>query len=103
MFIIDVQGFQYGQRNFICKEIAIINVDNGYLVGHKFITYPVELKHYNIKVQNRMCWSSKYLHGLEFDGSSGQNYLPCENISNFIKENVHEEIIAVKGIEKKNG
>lgn len=99
MFIIDIQGFQYGSKNFMCKEISILNVESG-LVIHKFVNLPVDALQLNPKIRNHMGWLTRNLHGLSMDVHE-KNYLPYEAIADFIKQHVGCEEIAVKGLEKK--
>nr|CAH7766084.1 unnamed protein product [Callosobruchus chinensis] len=81
MFIIDVQGFNYGPNTFICKEIAIINLKTGVY----------RCKH--------MKWLSYNYHGLEWNHQ--KDFLYYEQLSDFIKNVVKNEIVFVKGVEKK--
>nr|CAH7717116.1 unnamed protein product [Callosobruchus chinensis]CAH7732129.1 unnamed protein product [Callosobruchus chinensis]CAH7739361.1 unnamed protein product [Callosobruchus chinensis] len=82
MFIIDVQGFNYGSNTFICKEIAIINIKTGV---------------YRCKL---MKWLSYNYHGLEWS-SDHKDHLNYEQLSDFIKNVVKNEIVFVKGVDKK--
>lgn len=99
MFIIDFQGFQYGSKHFLCKEIALLHVDNGYVV-HRFVNLPVDTMQFNSKIRNHMGWLTRNLHGLILDKCDAE-YLPYEALADFIKQQVGLEEIAVKGCVKK--
>nr|CAH7715700.1 unnamed protein product [Callosobruchus chinensis] len=98
MFIIDVQGFNYGPNTFICKEIAIINLKTG-VYRCKVINIPICFKMLNITIQKHMKWLSYNYHGLEW--SHQKDFLYYEQLSDFIKNVVKNEIVFVKGVEKK--
>ena len=104
MFIIDVQGFQYGKDNFLCREIAILNVDNG-VWQHRFITFPLDMSHYNSTVLKHMEWYTEHLHGLEWSHKEWSiTTIRYEQITEFIRKCIgcyEGEEILVKGLEKK--
>nr|CAI5852438.1 unnamed protein product [Callosobruchus analis] len=81
MFIIDVQGFSCGST-FICKEIAILNVANGTYV-HKM---------YGVILRN--------INGLQWSTCSNE-FLNYEQLSEFTKNTVKDNVVLVKGLEKK--
>lgn len=109
MFIVDVQGFQYGNgRNFLCKEIAILNSENGnYITG--FIKLPFGINLFPHKIEKHMNWLRENIHGLAWD--SCYDTIAYEDIGyhlrNFIVQNTNtwcenENIcIMVKGNEKR--
>nr|CAH7717117.1 unnamed protein product [Callosobruchus chinensis]CAH7732130.1 unnamed protein product [Callosobruchus chinensis]CAH7739362.1 unnamed protein product [Callosobruchus chinensis] len=99
MFIIDVQGFNYGSNTFICKEIAIINIKTG-VYRCKLVNIPICFKLLNITVQKHMKWLSYNYHGLEWS-SDHKDHLNYEQLSDFIKNVVKNEIVFVKGVDKK--
>lgn len=100
MFIIDVQGFSYGNgNNFICKEIAILNVMTGATI-HKMLEMPHHFNMFSKEVKNHMGWLLRNLHGLQWS-SSQSDYLKYEKLSEFIKDEVKNEIVMVKGLLKK--
>lgn len=114
VFIVDMQGFQYGSQNFLCKEIAILRTENNYTI-HKIIKMPYDLSVYNNSFRRHMNWTTKNFHGLQWgtnddsddgfnDGEHAEdNLLPQEEISEFIKSVIPmEAIILVKGLQKKN-
>lgn len=101
MFIIDVQGFQYGQlTKFMCKEITIINNDTGDSI-HKFIQYPLNGSCFNIKLEKHFKWLTQNLHGLEFNVTPN-DLIGYEEIADFLKKNIPNDVeVVVKGIQKK--
>jgi hypothetical protein len=104
MFIVDVQGFQYGTSNFICKEIAIINTING-KSDHAILKLPFDKTLFNRRIEKQWNWLTNNLHRLQWDGNWYYN-INYENLSsfieNFINNNNNEDIIvAVEGAQKK--
>lgn len=104
MWIVDLQGFDYGRdlMKFTCKEIALINSDNGYYV-HRFINLPLDIQVFTSKLQNHINWLTNNVHGLEWnmkgDGCKSINY---EDLAGFLKSWILEsDIVAVKGPCKK--
>jgi hypothetical protein len=65
MFIVDVQGFQYGASNFICKEIAIINTING-KSDHAILKLPFDKTLFNHRTEKQWNWLTNNLHGLQW-------------------------------------
>lgn len=102
VYFVDLQGFQYGKENFLCKEIAIVKSDDKTCL-HRIIKMPQDLSMYNQRVQNHMTWITKNLHGLTWDNSDNTNEsLKYEHISEFLKNNIPGNVtVAVKGVEKK--
>nr|CAH7755697.1 unnamed protein product [Callosobruchus chinensis] len=80
MFIIDVQGFNYGSNTFICKEIAIINIKTGVYSSKAYEMVIIQLP-----------WIGMEHHKDHF----------YEQLSDFIKNVVKNEIVFVKGVDKK--
>lgn len=99
MYIIDVQGFNYGSDRYMWKEIAIFNMVTE-TCKHKFLKMPHQLELFNHTVQKHMNWLFRNLHGLEWD-SSGDDFLSYDELSDFIKSEVKNDVILVKGLEKK--
>lgn len=100
LFIIDVQGFQSGKsNNFLVKEIAIINVENGSST-HRFVVMPTCFILYDSTVQRRFLWNTRNCHGLEWENYDSLQY---EQLSEFIKNTIKSEeaTVLVKGLEKK--
>jgi hypothetical protein len=99
MFIVDVQGFQYGTSSFICKEIALIDTITGN-VDHAILKLPFD---------KQWDWLTHNLHGLQWDCDWHCN-INFENLTDFIEnfinnnKNVNDYdgiIVAVKGAQKK--
>lgn len=63
--LLDIQGFDYKNKSFICKEIAIFNVESGKHV-HKIVKIPFSTNWMETNVYNHMKWMSNELHGLEW-------------------------------------
>lgn len=105
MFILDCQGFQYSTSNFLCKEIAIINIENGCVFHQMFEPLiPTDLLNNNFKKQIQ--WNTNNIHGLSWENALKSNNdnpikLPFESISMYIKLIVKNDIVYVKGLEKK--
>jgi hypothetical protein len=108
MFIVDVQGFQYGTSNFICKEIAIINTING-KSDHAMLKLPFDKTLFNHRTEKQWNWLTNNLHGLQWDGNWYCN-INYENLLSFIEnfininnnnDNNEDIVVAVKGTQKK--
>jgi hypothetical protein len=109
MFIVDVQGFQYGANNFICKEIAIINTING-KSDHAILKLPFDKTLFNHRTEKQWNWLTNNLHGLQWDGNWYCN-INYENLLSFIEnfinndnndnDNKEDIVVAVKGAQKK--
>lgn len=99
MFILDVQGFQYGQE-FLCKEIAIINVENGWY-EHRIVKIPINLHLSFIFNFKKQCnWLTTRKHGLLWEKNENES-LEYAQLSEFIKNTVGSSCIHVKGNQKK--
>jgi hypothetical protein len=108
MFIVDVQGFQYGTSNFICKEIAIINTING-KSDHAMLKLPFDKTLFNHRTEKQWDWLTNNLHGLQWDCDWHCN-INFENLTGFIENFINNNknvtdyddiIVAVKGAQKK--
>lgn len=108
MFIVDVQGFQYG-TSFLCKEITILNTENKNY-RHAIVKLPFDLNFCKYQIRNNMKWQINNLHGLEWANNELDN-LEYENLGEFLKSFIEEEnnawvtnysdvTIAVKGSSK---
>lgn len=100
LFILDVQGFQFKDSGFICKEIAIINIKNG-TVYHRYINQPLPLSWISFHARNQIEWTSRNIHGLYWNDNDSKN-LPFESISYFIRDIVQDYPIFVNGLQKKD-
>ena len=99
MFILDVQGFQYKGSEFICKEIAIINTENGDI--YNVMVKPLHgTEWFNEKIQNRLVWLTDNIHGLDWN-DTGFTHISYEDISSYIINIVKDKTIFVKGHDKK--
>nr|CAI5862119.1 unnamed protein product [Callosobruchus analis] len=98
MFIIDVQGFSCGST-FICKEIAILNVASGTYV-QKILNIPQHFEWLEKKVQHQMGWILRNINGLQWSTCSNE-FLNYEQLSEFTKKIVKDDVVLVKGLEKK--
>lgn len=99
MYIIDVQGFNYGSESNMWKEIAIFNTTTERYT-HKMIKMPHQLELFNHVSQDHMNWLRDQVHGLEWNSCYG-DYLLYEELVDFIKKQVNNDVILVKGVEKK--
>lgn len=103
MFVIDVQGFNYGNDQHMWREIAIFNT-NTETYKHKLVRMPHKLELFNQTTQNHMNWLCNNLHGLEWNTYHYDDYdlISYEELTDFIKEEVQNDgVILVKGIDKK--
>jgi hypothetical protein len=103
MFIIDIQGFSYGNfcQNFICKEIAILNVQTGESV-HTFLEIPHQFDMFNKNMRNHMGWLLKNHHGLAWIcNNCPSDLLHYNKLSEFIKNIIQDNKIFIKGREKR--
>jgi hypothetical protein len=107
MFIVDVQGFQYGTSSFICKEIALIDTITGN-VDHAILKLPFDKTLFNRRIEKQWNWLTNNLHRLQWDGNWYCN-INYENLSSFIENfinnndnnNNEDIIVAVKDAQKK--
>lgn len=102
MFIIDIQGFNYGADFFSCKEIAIFNMQDE-KHNHKILKMPFPIQLANGKFQKHVNWLTYNRHGLDWNdiGDLNSSSIFYENISEFIWNEVRDDIIYVKGMDKK--
>lgn len=97
--IVDVQGFKLKENNkFICKELAIINLENG-LCTTKMFKPPYSWHNLSRENKETARWLTKNLHSLEWCSgdvsysdfpSTLENLLACDEVGK----------IYVKGLEK---
>ena len=101
MYILDVQGFQYKNNEFICKEIAIINITSGKLFCRQ-VNMAQPLHWFNNIIIKHIKWTTKNVHGLSWDSVS-TNPLPNECISLFVRNIIKKknDKVFVKGLQKK--
>lgn len=98
MIFIDIQGFQYGTNNFLCKEIAVTNLDSGYY-SHRFVRMPIDISHYCGNIRAHMNYVTKNIHGIEWVNEDDLDY---ENITDYLNNAIGmSNKIYVKGHEKK--
>lgn len=98
MLIIDIQGFQYARDNFLCKEIAFINTENGYST-HRFVKMPTDLSYYTNPINRHMKYVTKNIHGIEWENNDNLEY---EQVSEYLLNCIGTECtLFVKGLEKK--
>lgn len=100
MFIIDLQGFQYDDSEFVIKEIAILDTRDGGTVHHAIFNRPIIKNWFTSTIKEHLDWTTKNIHGLDYH-ILDNTYLPYEKIYFFIKNIVREENIFVKDIFKK--
>ena len=97
-FIVDMQGFQGHNDQFILKEIAATDlfIDN-YCVSHIFLP-PFEFNELSAKHKSTYAWLYRNFHGLSWD----TGYMPYDQVDDVIKSMLSEaNVIYVKGAEKK--
>lgn len=109
-WIADFQGFQYGQRDFICREINLLNVQSGESL-HTLVRIPFDCHLYNIPMRKQITWLTDNHHGLQWNDKLNNNNnnmstIKYESISEFLKkylcyDNDVTAIVLVKGSEKK--
>lgn len=103
LYIIDIQGFQYKDSNFIIKELAIINVNNG-LIKHTLIEMQHNMSWFSQDIIKHLDWNTNNTHGLKWKSWNlcPMYELPYEKICSYIEEAVGKSaIILVKGLNKK--
>jgi hypothetical protein len=83
MFIVDVQGFQYGTSSFICKEIALIDTITGN-VDHAILKLSFDKTLFNHRTKKQWDWLTHNLHGLQWDCDWHCN-INFENLTDFIE------------------
>lgn len=99
MFIIDIQGFQFEQSEFIIREFAIKNIATGEFF-HKITNLKSRIEWFNEKIRRHMNFTTDNIHGLSW-GCSYPEYLPYENIGLFMKTIISDKPVFVKGLNKK--
>lgn len=98
MFILDVQGFQYGTENFLCKEIAILDTDNN-CYSHRFVKMPVHMTYFMNNFQTGMNHITQNIHGLKWENEDNLEY---ERLSEYIINCIGlNGTVHVKGLQKK--
>lgn len=98
-----MQGYDYEHSlKFICKEITLINTENGFCT-HKIINLPFDVTLFSFKMRNHIQWLSDYIHGLDWNLVGADcNFLKYEDLSSFVKSFITEnDDVAVKGPNKK--
>lgn len=98
MFILDVQGFQFGE-DFLCKEIAIIQAENGWY-EHRIVKLPSTLKVYAMDFQKQCAFLTENIHGLEWE-KNGEGTIDYTQLSEFITNSIGYKSVYVKGNQKK--
>lgn len=109
--IVDVQGFQYKQTRFICKELAIISIDNNLHTPqpkHYLFNYDFDENYLSDTFRKQINYLTINLHGLmwnnsEYDGkkSTVEEYY---NLGHIIEKDVFQQydLVLVKGLQKVN-
>ncbi|KAK9694271.1 hypothetical protein QE152_g33633 [Popillia japonica] len=109
MFIVDIQGFQYKESEFIIREIAIYDIESN-MIDHALIKLQHAVTWFSPDVRKHMQWCTNNIHGLEWkekDDTGNSNnickpvYLPQESIGNYLKDIIGNNTILVKGLNKK--
>lgn len=62
MFIVDVQGFQYGTENVLYKDIVILNTDSN-CYSHRFLKMPVHMTYFLNHFQTSLNHITRNIHG----------------------------------------
>lgn len=99
MYIIDLQGFNYGKDGYIWKEITIFNMMTESYT-HKMIKMSHKFELFNHSTQNLLNWLTNNIHGLNWN-SYNEDFLLTEELVDFIKREVKDDVVLVKGADKK--
>lgn len=106
MFIVDIQGFQFKDSEFIIREIAIYDMQTNF-VEHKLIKLQHSITWFSPNVRKHMQWCTKNVHGLPWedrhdsDNNISQPSLLQEAIGKYLRDVIDDDIILVKGLNKK--
>lgn len=97
MIIVDIQGFQYKNSKFLCKEIAILK---DFLCFHHIVGISMDYNYLCNEMKGQIEWLQQNLHGLSWNE---KGTISQENISEFLRTIIgeHDGSVMVKGLEKK--
>lgn len=98
-YIVDLQGFKLHKNNeFICKEIAVLNIENGDYKSTIFAP-PIPWTDLNNKDRRNVQWLTRKYHNLEWC-SGHEPYINLETTCQNLLQNNEVDKIYVKGEEK---
>lgn len=98
-YIVDLQGFKLRENNeFICKEIAILNIDSGDYIS-KIFAPPILWEDLNSIDRRNILWLTRNYHNLEWN-SGEVPYIDLETICQNLLQNNETGKVYVKGEEK---
>lgn len=94
---IDIQGFRGLNKAFIVKEIAILHNDQDDY-QHFLIKPPYIKEKLLAKQQRHADWLTKNFHGLHWEAGT----VSINSLKKIFNSHLYNQIILVKGLEKKN-
>lgn len=68
MIILDARSFQYGESNFLCKEIAMLNTDSEFYL-HRFVKISINISHYLINI-GHIKYVARNMHDIEWENDN---------------------------------
>jgi len=97
LFIVDLQGFQYRNSEFLCKEITVLK---NYSCFHEIVNFPLHSEQLEKKFKYHINWVTRNIHGLKWDEKGS---LDLSQMENFLKKMTddYKGPIMVKGLQKK--
>lgn len=93
IFIVDFQGFGVFNKDFILKELAILN--NGYH-HHFIVTPPCNLSVLPLSLKKQAYWLYNNYHSLSWNGGS----INFTEVKTSLRNNIRNGTVYVKGVEK---
>lgn len=97
LFIVDVQGFQYKNSDFICKEIAVLR---NFTCSHVIVNAPINYDQLNQKFKHQVDWLTENCHGLRWDELGTIDYCQVQTYLRNLAADYNGAIF-VKGMQKK--
>lgn len=74
-WILDVQGFQLKDSQFVCKELALIHIYTGHGGMHTFFKLPVKFEHLQEDLKRHARFLTARIHGLTWDKQNAEHFL----------------------------
>lgn len=100
VFFVDIQGYQYKNKKFECKELAMKEEDS-FGEYHRIIKFSNELSNYNGQIIKQYIFNER-MHGIPYDYEDPAVLLKEEDLKSFLMNTIGaEKIIMVKGLQKK--
>ena len=101
-FIVDVQGFQYKDSDFICKELTLLPVESCSSEIHIFFKFCIKFEHLEKLLQRQANYLTSHVHGLIWEKNKNDEEEYTNLSSLLLQSGIHKKSqIIVKGLQKK--